>query len=118
MTTTCGLPFAVIVLSLTSPSQLHCSGSDLLGGQPLGEPGGERHDRQRWIRAALGGAHAAVGQEQIRYSPDAVVCVNDTVLRAGAHARAADQMRVALDREGVLRPRGLQNVLQDPLGVL
>ena len=73
---------------------------------------------KRRVRAALGGTDAAVGDQQVLDPPHALVCVNDAVLGAGAHARAADQMRVALDREDVLRAGGLQDPLEDLLRVL
>ena len=46
--------------------------------------------------------------EQVLDAPHALVCVNDAVRRARTHARAADQVRVALNREDVLRAGGLE----------
>ena len=60
-----------------------CVGLDLPGGQPVGGPGGQRHDGQRRVGGALGRQDAAVGDEQVRDGEAALVAVDDAVRLVG-----------------------------------
>ena len=46
---------------------------------------------------------------RLRHPPDPVVGVDDAVLGTGAHARTADEVGVAVDREHVLGAGGLED---------
>ena len=52
--------------------------------QAVRGPGGDRHDRQGRVRAALGGQHAAVGDVEVGHREAAAVGVDDAVLLAAA----------------------------------
>ena len=65
--------------------------------------------------APCGRQHRPVDDEEVVDAPDAVVRVDDRVVRREAHARTADEMRVAVDRQRVLRTRPSQISREDVL---
>ena len=85
------------------------------GGQVVGRPGGEGHDGQGGVGAALGGEHAAVGDVEVGDGEAAAEPVDDAVPLVCGHPGAADQVRVALDGDDLVRARGVQDVLHDRL---
>jgi hypothetical protein len=81
-----------------------------VGYQPVGGTGGHCHDRQRRVRAALGGEGAAVGDVEIGHRETAAVSVHDAVLLICGHPCPADQMRVAVDGDYLVGARRMQQV--------
>src|SRR5581483_3060840 len=70
------------------------------------------HDHERGVRGALGREHAAVADEQVGDLPRAELGVDDRVVGREPHAAAADEVRVAVDLEGVLRVSTVQDLLE------
>ena len=64
-----------------------------------------------WVGITLPSAMNRLGTSQARWS-----AVDHAALGVGAHPAAADEVRVAVDREHVLRARGLEDVVQRLLG--
>ena len=81
------------------------TGTAVFPGQALREARGKRHDGERRIGASLCWHDAAVADEKVGDAPRAVVGVDDAVVGSAAHAAAAHEVGIAVDREHVLRPR-------------
>src|SRR5258707_5061143 len=86
------------------------------GGQLGGRAGGDGHDGQGRVGAALGGQHAAVGDVEVGDREAAAVAVDHAVPLVGGHPGAADQVGVAVDGDDLVGPGGVQDLLHDPLG--
>src|SRR5579884_2498713 len=91
---------------------------DVAADDSFGQPRGERHDRQRRIRAALRRTHRTVGDEKVRHRPGPLVGVDDAAVRVAAHPRAADEVGEAFNGQHVLGVGGMQDVCDHLRGVL
>ena len=99
-----------------SPSgQALAGAADGGAGQPVGGPGGDGHDGQGWVGAALGGQHAAVGDVEVGYGEGAAVGVDDAMLFVRGHPRSADEVGVPVDGDHLVGPGRAQDVFHHGL---